>query len=108
MKNAKTNRKPKQQGDVLFRPIEELPQGAVIVARDRCVVAHGESGHSHVVESPGARLAQYNNVLYLDLPEVAAPIHEEHHKFDLEPGVWEIGRVQEYDYFSKMVRSVID
>jgi hypothetical protein len=35
-------------------------------------------------------------------------VHEEHKPVTLEPGIWEVGRVKEYDWFSKMERQVMD
>ena len=35
-------------------------------------------------------------------------VHQEHKPITLSPGIWEVGRVQEYDYFQKMVRKVQD
>jgi len=34
--------------------------------------------------------------------------HEEHGPVTLEPGVYEVGRVAEYDYLSEMTRNVAD
>jgi hypothetical protein len=45
------------QGDVLLRRVERIPSDAVEQPCDgRVVVAHSETGHHHVIESPGARL----------------------------------------------------
>lgn len=99
---------PKQQGDVILKPVDKLPDRITIVSRGRCILAHGESGHSHVVDSPGAKLYKSNDNIFLDLKEATDLIHEEHGSITLEPGIWEIGQVNEYDYFSEMVRKVVD
>ncbi len=103
------NQKSIQQGDVLGSLITVLPKGQVkVISKNRCVIAHGESGHSHVIDSPGAKMFSINNTIFLDLQESATLTHEEHKSIQLEPGIWEIGQVNEYDYFSKMVRKVQD
>jgi hypothetical protein len=106
MKTAKTTA---QQGDVLLRKLASMPDGlSQSVAKLRCVLAHGESGHSHVVESNDAELIQIGERMLLKLDKAATVKHEEHGPIRLAPGIWEIGRVREFDWFSKMERQVID
>lgn len=98
-----------QQGDVNGRKLAALPDGAKkIIARKRLVVAHGESGHSHVIEDDEAELIEIGGKILLNLTRRATLVHEEHKPITLSPGIWEIGRVQEYDWFSKMQRQVMD
>lgn len=98
-----------QQGDVLGRKLEALPKGKQKkLSKRRCVLAHGESGHSHVVEDSEAELIQIGERMLLSLGKQATVTHEEHGPITLAPGIWEIGRVLEYDYFQHMVRKVID
>jgi len=98
-----------QQGDVILRKLETMPSGEQrVVARNRCVLAHGESGHSHVVEQDDAELIAIGERMLLSIGREAEVVHEEHKGQTLSPGIWEIGRVQEYDYFSKMARPVAD
>ena len=108
MKN-KTAKKTAQQGDVLLRKLEAIPDGQQKpVAKLRCVLAHGESGHSHVVESDYAELIQIGERMLLNLSKAATVVHEEHKPIMLSPGIWEIGRVREFDYFQQMERQVMD
>jgi hypothetical protein len=45
------------QGDVLFRRVDRVPESAVEQPRTGpLIVAHSETGHHHVIESPGAAL----------------------------------------------------
>lgn len=97
-----------QQGDVLLRKIEKMPAGGKRVARGRCVLAHGESGHSHVVEDDEAELIQIGERMLLKLGKSAVVTHEEHGPIKLSPGIWDVGRVVEYDYWSRMTRRVQD
>jgi hypothetical protein len=100
-----------QQGDVLLRKVASMPSGEhKQVAKGRCVLAHGESGHSHVIDAPetDAELIQIGERMLLNLKVAAPLVHEEHKAITLEPGLYEVGRVNEYDYLSKMVRKVVD
>lgn len=108
MKN-KTARTTAQQGDVLLRKLKSMPKGdQQLVSKQRLVLAHGESGHSHVVEDDDAELIQIGERMLLNLTKAATVTHEEHHPIRLAPGIWEIGRVREWDYFAMMSRQVMD
>jgi hypothetical protein len=98
-----------QQGDVILRRVDTMPDGAVRVSRGRCVLAEGEhTGHAHVVDDDEAELVRIGERMLLRLGRPATVVHEEHNPITLDAGVWEVGRVQEYDYFSKMARAVQD
>jgi len=98
-----------QQGDVLLRKLTKLPDGKQErIGKKRLVLAHGESGHSHVIEDDEAELIKVGERMLLTLTKRATVIHEEHKPITLEPGIWEIGRVREYDYFQHMARQVLD
>jgi hypothetical protein len=72
------------------------------------VLAHGESGHSHVIEDDEAELIQIGERMLLKLNHAATVVHEEHKPITLAPGIWEVGRVKEFDYFAIMERQVVD
>lgn len=78
------------------------------LAKKRCVLAHGESGHSHVLEDDEAELIQIGDRMLLTLTRESTVKHEEHGPITLAPGIWEIGRVREKDWFKDMVRPVVD
>lgn len=105
----KTAKQAAQQGDVILRKLDAMPDGNPnSVTRRRLVLAHGESGHSHVIEDDEAELIQIGERLLLKLPKEATVTHEEHNPIRLSPGIWEVGRVKEYDWFQQMERRVID
>ena len=94
---------------MLLRKLAAMPRGEQkSVSKIRCVLAHGESGHSHVVEDDEAELIQIGERMLLKLERAVTVVHEEHKPVTLEPGIWEVGRVKEYDYFAQMARSVCD
>ena len=106
MKKEKTKY---QQGDILLRKLDSMPPGQQkSISKLRCVLAHGESGHSHVIEDDEAELIQIGERMLLKLERAATVIHEEHKPITLEPGMWEVGRVKEYDWFALMERQVMD
>ncbi len=109
MKQNKIAKNTFQQGDVIGRKLDVMPEGAAItIARKRLVLAHGESGHSHVIEDDEAELIQVGERTLLQLTKRATVKHEEHKPITLSPGIWEIGRVTEYDWLSRMERQVMD
>ena len=106
----KIAQKTAQQGDVVMRKLYALPTGnQKLIARRRLVVAEGEqTGHSHVIEEDDAELIQIGERMLLKLSKAATIKHEEHKPITLSPGIWEVGRVREWDWFSRMQRQVID
>lgn len=99
-----------QQGDVLMKRIGNLPNGAKELERQngRIVVMHGEQGHTHAIDDVGAMFYEKDGKHYLVATKPVALVHEEHHTQIVEPGIWEIGQVKEYDYFQEMERTVKD
>lgn len=108
MKN--TNKQTAQQGDVLLKKMSSLPNGErVSISKHTLVLAEGETtGHFHGIQSEGSELFSIGNTIVMELQESATLTHQEHGPITLAPGLWEVGRVQEYDYFSKMKRQVQD
>src|SRR5512138_340076 len=99
-----------QQGDVFGVKLDTLPElpATATRTRNRLVLAHGESGHSHVIEDDEAELIQIGERMILSLTKTATLKHEEHGHVKLSPGIWDIGRVKEYDPFVDMTRRVVD
>ncbi|MGH2361005.1 MAG: hypothetical protein ACRDGM_10775 [bacterium] len=101
-----------QQGDLLLIRRETMPEGGKVVgpSNGRYVLAEGEhTGHAHVIEAvPGIELREVNGILWLRVTEERPATHEEHKPQTLEPGIYEIGRVQEVDPFTDEVRAVMD
>lgn len=110
MKKKQTVHLHIQQGDVTIRRIEAMPEGtAKSISKGRCVLAEGEAtGHAHIVEDTEAELIQIGERILLKLGRAATVIHEEHKPITLQPGIWEIGLISEYDYLSEMARNVAD
>lgn len=107
MKTIKING---QQGDVLLKRIDKLPEGKVkVISKGKLILAEGEStGHFHGIDEKDSQLLDVGGVMVLDLKKTAKINHQEHKPFNVEPGLWQIGIVQEYDYFAQMKRKVVD
>lgn len=99
-----------QQGDVLLKKLDTMPVGdPKTVAKRRLVIAEGEhTGHAHVIEDDEAELVMLGERMLLKLSRQATIVHEEHKPITLSPGIWEVGRVKEFDWFSQMERTVMD
>lgn len=94
------------QGDVMFRRIEALPDGAKPAKSENgaFIVAHSETGHNHVVmERPGvtyfSAMDEFRSYLVIE-GEPASVDHQRsfdtHQSFALSPGIWEVRRQREY------------
>jgi len=107
---SKIAQKTAQQGDVILRRLNKMPAGEQkVLAKRHLVLAEGEvTGHSHVIEEDESELIQIGEQIILKLEEQATLVHQEHGPITLDKGLWEVGRVQEYDYLSQMKRPVMD
>ena len=99
-----------QQGDVTLRRITSLPEGEKkVIAKNTLVLAEGETtGHYHGIISEDSELFTIGSITVLNLKEQATLTHQEHGPITLEPGLWQVGGVREYDYFLEMARKVVD
>jgi len=95
-----------RQGDVLLKPIANIPLAAHRLKRDweypkvkGIVLAAGEAtGHHHVVTDPWARLHIMDGQRYLHVSRRGARlVHEEHDTIELPHGDYVIQRQREYE-----------
>jgi hypothetical protein len=94
------------QGDVLFRRIPKLPEGAVERPIDGpIVVAHSETGHHHAIEDAGVRLFELPvpdaMISFLSVDGPFADVvhhrpHDTHETLRLSSGTWEVRRQREW------------
>jgi hypothetical protein len=107
-----------QQGDVLIKRVDKLPESARAV--ETLVLQEGEfTGHSHRFTDP-AKVTVYethavvgntitpNMGKYIEVRETSVLLHEEHKPITIEPGIYEIDIVREYDYEKDEVSRVAD
>jgi hypothetical protein len=98
-----------QQGDVTIRPLSGgIPPTANRLSHK--TLAEGEAtGHHHVAVAEDVTLyATKDGRLVMDAPSGTTIKHEEHGAVEVPSGIWEVGRVQEYDHFAEEARNVQD
>lgn len=103
-----------QQGDVLFHPVNRLPEKKKKKKQSNGLVtfALGEAtGHHHsAVATAGLDLYEDDHgTLWCAVPEDGAKVtHQEHKPVNLTEGFYRIGVVQEVDHLADEVRQVAD
>lgn len=99
-----------QQGDVLLKTIGKLPDG--LEKHPDLILQYGEStGHMHQFPEGSDVQVFYSHEKqkkYIVVGNVAYLRHEEHREIPVQPGIFEVDIVREYDYDSKETRRVID
>ncbi|MBF0345995.1 MAG: hypothetical protein HQL06_17435 [Nitrospirae bacterium] len=102
------------QGDVVLTKVRKLPIGLNKVEQQggRYIVARGESGNTHAIEGEEIELYEKDGVLYIKSEQPCCLKHEEHKPIEIEPGIYRVRRVREYDVFAvedkKRIRQVRD
>jgi len=104
--------KPIQQGDIIFVPVEKIPETAKPAKprNNKYILAEGEAtGHTHTVEvSPQTKVFWDNNRLYLQ-NNFSVPVeHQEHKTLIVPTGNWEVRRVKEWDYDEEQAKRIRD
>jgi len=99
-----------QQGDVCLKRLNSLPPGKTkVISKNKIVLAEGETtGHFHGLMEKDSELLEIDGVRILNLKKKSTLKHQEHKPITLDAGIWQIGVVNEYDYFSQMKRKVVD
>lgn len=106
----KTFKNMAAQGDLLIRKIESLPHGAIKVnpVNGKHIVAHSETGHSHVIDATyNVNLYSSNDdmVSYLEVVEATEKTEtllehlrsfDTHETIKINPGIYEVRRQREY------------
>jgi hypothetical protein len=101
-----------QQGDVLLKKVSIEFKDTDIIEKNkngRVIVAEGEhTGHAHAIKESEAIIRVKDGKRYVITPTGFTITHEEHLPITVEPGIYEIGIVQEYDHFAEEARNVLD
>ncbi len=102
-------------GECQITKVTKLPQGAdrKEIGSEYQIVAESEvSGNHHVIDiNDGVEFYEVDGKLFLKNTEetqVRCLIKERHDAITLDPGIWEIGCQQEYDYLTQEKRNVAD
>jgi len=103
----------KHQGDIPFTPFTGAITGTPFKHTGSVVLALGEqTGHKHVITVPNiddmVAYKQPDGGWILELKNTGVVTHEEHGTIEIPAGTYLVGKEQEYDWFSKSTRKVID
>lgn len=108
----KTNNRQIQQGDIVLLVVPALPEGCKRL-KTKTIALGEKTGHHHsfAADSNVAVMEAPDKTIYVvnegDTPETLT--HQEHKPVTLAPGqVAEFGQVREKDWFTEMVRPVVD
>jgi hypothetical protein len=97
-----------QQGDVLIEAVSEIPEGGKEI-RNRITLAEGEvTGHAHVMTGNGLVGVVVGGEIYLTVKEPSKVVHEEHEAIVVQPGIYRVRKVREFDHFEEEARDVAD
>lgn len=99
-----------QQGDVYIESCNDIPKDAKKVQKSKrgFVLAEGEAtGHAHVIED-NIEMYEKDGILYIKTDHATEIKHEEHKAIILNSGIYEIGKIKEYDAFEMETRNVRD
>lgn len=100
------------QGDVFLVKIDKVPTKAKASKPQYkgWVLAEGEAtGHAHrIEEKESAELFTEGDKMFLHVHRITHLTHEEHKPIALDPGVYEVGRIREWDQFDQEARRVQD
>lgn len=101
-----------RHGDVSLHPTKEV-SGTKIEHNGEFILALGEhTGHAHRLKvADPSHLDIYKNAIgetILHLMEKAWITHEEHHKIEIEPGIYIQKQEREFDYFLNEATQVQD
>jgi hypothetical protein len=119
MINKKNKLVQLQQGDVTLEQLKSLPDGLTfnkVEDQRGIVLAEGEvTGHYHGIADSNAQLLEAvdssgtkRRFLCNNSDKTISLTHQEHKPIVIDPGIYEVGLVNEYDYLSQMVRKVQD
>jgi hypothetical protein len=110
MKKIKKQNLGIRHGDIPLHLIKELPKKCSKVASDSFVLALGETtGHKHVIKGSGLQVFQSaDGRFYLKVMRDAVVTHEEHKTLTVFPGIYEVGKEREMDWFGLVVKKVLD
>lgn len=106
-----------RHGEVILRPVKEIPQGAKLIEKaEKIVIGHSETGHHHVLTlERGTGLVEmyeHEGRTYLRFGANADLIHqkeaEKHETQTFLPGMYERIIRHSYSYSEKIMKRVMD
>lgn len=106
-----------RHGEVILKPIKELPQDIKkVITTNDYVVAHSETGHHHVLTAE-KDINIYSSIdggkTFIEIPAIGKLWHKKsgkdiHKTHSIAPGVYEVIIKKEFNYFSGLLQRVRD
>lgn len=85
-----------RQGDILLKRVNKIKGKQV--AEDKKTLALGEmTGHSHVLKGKGTKFYQEQEQVFIDVPQEAELVHQEHGNFVITKGKYVLIQQREFD-----------
>jgi len=102
-----------RHGDIAFIKEEVDTKGMKKISKkNSCVLAEGEAtNHFHTITAVKGTCDVYqdkNGMMVVKVDGRALLTHPEHKTLEFTTGTWKIDREQEFDYFAKAKRQVLD
>ena len=102
-----------RHGDIAFIKEEIDTTGMKKISKkNSCVLAEGEAtNHFHTITAVKGTCDVYqdsNGMMVVKVNGRALLTHPEHKTLEFTTGTWKVDREQEFDYFAKAKRQVID
>ena len=100
-------------GEVRLTKVNAVQGNKINTKGEYHIIAPSEtSGNHHVIDlKKGVEIYEKDGTLYMKNEvetDVRCVVKDRHDNITLEPGIWEIGSQQEYDYLTMEKRNVAD
>ncbi len=108
------------QGEISIRKIDALPDGLLLMEKERgkWIIGKSETHHDHVLIADAPKVFESSNppagmrVLYAVIEAAGELVHERghdtHETISFEPGIYEFRLGREYDPYAELARQVAD
>lgn len=106
-----------RHGEVILKPINALPEGAVLTKEaKKYIVAHSETGHHHILKTETKKpfgIYTLNGKTYLGVIEDAMLVHAKtgqdvHAPHKIAPAFYEVVIKKSFNYYTKAMERVLD
>jgi hypothetical protein len=101
-----------RHGDIAFITADIDTTNLKKIGEKSFTIAEGETtGHCHVITAKTGTVGVFegkNGEMIINVNGLAVLTHPEHKTLEFPTGTWKVDREQEFDYFAKAKRQVID
>lgn len=100
-----------QHGDLLLKRVDFVKEGCKVTKVKKAILAEGEhTGHKHMLisESMPITIHEKDGEVFVKTESETELIHQEHNMITIEPGIYKVEQVKEYDHFEEEIRKIQD